>query len=57
MLPTEAREEACLFLVMLSLIRPSPVTFTVKGLPGNKNPLIESLFYSQICFCGWMLEI
>lgn len=34
MLPTEAMEDACLFLVMLSFILPSPVTFTVNGLPG-----------------------
>lgn len=33
MLPTEAIDAACLFLVILSFIRPSPVTFTVKGLP------------------------
>lgn len=33
MLPTVAMEGACRRRVMLSLIRPSPVTFTVKGLP------------------------
>lgn len=34
-LPTDAREDACLFLVMLSLMRPSPVTLTVNGLPAK----------------------
>lgn len=32
-LPTGAIEGACLFLVILSFILPSPVTFTVNGLP------------------------
>lgn len=32
-LPTVAMEGACRRRVMLSFIRPSPVTFTVKGLP------------------------
>lgn len=51
MLPTEARDEACRFLVMLSLIRPSPVTFTVKGLPGNKNETFQSVLrlFTDLC--------
>lgn len=35
MLPMVAMEGACLRRVMLSFMRPSPVTFTVKGLPGR----------------------
>lgn len=37
MLPMVAMEGACLRRVMLSFIRPSPVTFTVKGLPVGRG--------------------
>lgn len=38
-LPTLATDGALLFLVMLSFILPSPVTFTVKALPVHDNHL------------------
>lgn len=42
MLPMVAMEGACLRRVMLSFMRPSPVTFTVKGLPvGGRGPGIS----------------
>lgn len=37
MLPMVAMEGACLRRVMLSFMRPSPVTFTVKGLPRSEK--------------------
>lgn len=36
-LPMVAMEGACLRRVMLSFMRPSPVTFTVKGLPVSER--------------------
>ena len=38
-LPMVAMEGACLRRVMLSFMRPSPVTFTVKGLPVGAEPV------------------
>ena len=38
-LPTVAMEGACLFLVILSFILPSPDTFTVNGLPVWEGPI------------------
>lgn len=49
-LPTEAIEDACLFLVILSLILPSPVTFTVNGLPGGHKHIYSEKIYIQISF-------
>lgn len=40
-LPTLATEAALLFLVMLSFILPSPVTFTVKALPVSQKKAVE----------------
>ncbi len=50
MLPTEAIEDACLFLVILSLILPSPVTFTVNGLPGRYNHIYSKKIYTDFFY-------
>lgn len=43
MLPMVAMDGACLRRVMLSFMRPSPVTFTVKGLPGGEKGRVGRL--------------
>lgn len=51
MLPMVAMEGACLRRVMLSFMRPSPVTFTVNGLPvGAARWVRLPALIAPVCF-------